>query len=181
MFLLSVEGAKTEQQYFNMFNDRDSLIHVRCLSKKKKSAPRQVLKEMERHIRKEGLRKNDEAWIVVDRDRWTEEQLTEIFEWSQRKPNYNFALSIPKFEYWLLLHFEDPGGVNSRECTVRLRRYLTEYDKGIEAQHFPEESIKEAIDRAKQKDSSICEKWSKAAGTTVYKLVESILNARGEA
>ncbi len=178
MFLLSVEGEKTEQQYFNMFNDRDSLVHVRCLSKRKKSAPHQILKEMEEHINKEGLRKNDEAWIVVDRDQWTEEQLMALYEWSQRKPNYNFALSNPKFEYWLLSHFEDPGGVNSRECSERLKRYIPDYDKGIEAHHFPEEKIREAIERAKQKDSPQCERWPITAGTTVYRLIESILNTR---
>ncbi len=175
MFLLSVEGEKTEQQYFNMFNDRDSLVHVRCLSKRNKNAPRQALKVIERHIKKEGLRKNDEAWIVVDSDQWIDEQLKELFEWSKRKPNFYFALSNPKFEYWLLLHFEDPGGVSFRECSEKLKRYIPDYDKGIEARHFPEKKIREAIERAKQKDSPQCEMWPVTTGTTVYRLVENIL------
>lgn len=178
MFLLSVEGEKTEQQYFNMFNDKHSLVHVRCLKKRSKSAPRQTLKELERHIKKEGLHIKDEAWVIVDKDQWTDLQLMALYEWSKKKPNYYFALSNPKFEYWLLLHFEDPGGVNSRECSERLKRHLPSYDKGIEAHHFPDEKIREAIERAKQKDISQSNRWPAIAGTTVYRVVENILKAR---
>ena len=64
-----------------------------------------------------------EAWLVVDKDQWTDDQLIKLLEWSQKADNYGFALSNPKFEYWLLLHFEDASGVkNSRDC-VEHKRY----------------------------------------------------------
>jgi hypothetical protein len=49
------------------------------------------------------------------------------------EPQY-FALSNPKFEYWLLLHFNDGTGIaSSRDCSDRLKRHLPGYDKGIDA------------------------------------------------
>jgi hypothetical protein len=33
----------------------------------------------------------------VDKDKWTDQQLIELFEWSQGRENYGFALSNPKF------------------------------------------------------------------------------------
>lgn len=83
------------------------------------------------HLEHEGLKSSDEAWLVVDKDQWTDEQLTQLHQWSLQQENYGFALSNPKFEYWLLLHFEDGTGVtSSRDCTERLKRWIPEYDKG---------------------------------------------------
>ena len=63
------------------------------------------------HLESEGLKPSDEAWLVVDKDQWTDEQLTQLHQWSLQQENYGFALSNPKFEYWLLLHFEDGTGI----------------------------------------------------------------------
>ena len=105
------------------------------------------------------------------------EQLTELFEWSQNKPNYNFALSNPKFEYWLLLHFGDvSGNISSKACSDRLEQALPDYDKKIKHNYFPDESIIDAIKRAQQRDNPPCKDWPRAPGTTVYRLVKSIIN-----
>ena len=69
----------------------------------------------------EGLKKSDEAWLVVDKDQWTDEQLSQLHQWSLKAKNYGFALSNPKFEFWLLLHFEDGSGVSSSQiCSQKL-------------------------------------------------------------
>ncbi len=114
---------------------------------------------------------------MVDKDNWTDEQLRELHAWAQARDNYGFALSNPKFEYWLLLHFEDGTGIASlRDCIERLKRYLPDYDKGIHTRKFNRERIEEAIRRARLRDDPPCFDWPRAlGGTTVYKLVESIL------
>ncbi|KPA08800.1 abortive phage resistance protein [Candidatus Magnetomorum sp. HK-1] len=124
LFVIAVEGAKTEPQYFTIFNNQQSIIRIHCL-KGAHSSPPYVLKRMLNYLRREDLRKKDEAWLVVDKDQWTDDQLIKLLEWSQKADNYGFALSNPKFEYWLLLHFEDATGIkNSRDCVERLKKYL---------------------------------------------------------
>src|SRR5258708_7347426 len=111
LFIVSAEGSKTEPQYFAIFNEPQSIVLVKCLRRKlTNSSPLQVLKKMEVYLRKESLRKTDEAWIVVDKDDWAEDQLQELQQWAKKNINYGFALSNPNFEYWLLLHFEDGKG-----------------------------------------------------------------------
>lgn len=120
-----------------------------------------------------------EAWLVVDKDQWTDEQLTELFNWSRKQDNYGFALSNPKFEYWLLLHFEDGNGITcSRDCSERLRRFYPEYNKGIDPRKITMGMVMDAIRRAKQRDNPRCLDWPRIiGGTTVYRLVENIQKA----
>ncbi|MCP4410324.1 MAG: RloB domain-containing protein [Gammaproteobacteria bacterium] len=97
IFFIASEGSKTEPTYFSVFNDTKSVIHVKCLKSRHDSAPPQVLKRMERHIKQEGLKSTDEAWLVVDKDSWTDEQLAELYGWSEGADKYGFALSNPKW------------------------------------------------------------------------------------
>ena len=55
IFILAVEGRKTERQYFEVFNDQNVII-VKCLKGKQDSSPPQVLARMETHLKKEGLK-----------------------------------------------------------------------------------------------------------------------------
>jgi hypothetical protein len=177
LFLIAVEGKKTEPEYFAIFNDQQSIIRVNCIKGRHDSSPPQVLKGMERHLRKEELKSSDEAWLVVGKDQWTDEQLAQLHAWAQERDNYGFALSNPKFEYWLLLHFEDGNAIaSSRDCTDRLKRYLPWYDKGIDRRKITRSGIDDAIRRACQRDNPPCADWPRTlGGTTVYKLVKSIL------
>jgi hypothetical protein len=177
LFVVATEGNKTEPQYFAMFNNQNSIIRVNCIKGRHDSSPTQVLNRMTKYLKKESLKASDEAWLVVDRDNWNEEQLTQLHEWSQKAKNYKFALSNPKFEYWLLLHFEDGTGIaSSRDCSDRLKRYLPEYDKGIDIRKVTLSMIQAAVSRAKQRDTPPCLDWPRDLGsTTVYRLVENIL------
>ncbi|WP_446008792.1 RloB family protein [Candidatus Electrothrix sp.] len=176
LFLIAAEGAKTEPQYFSLFNSRDATVRVNCLKCGHDSAPPQVLKRMTTWLKKNSLKDSDEAWLVVDKDQWTDAQLRELLTWSQTKKNYGFALSNPKFEYWLLLHFEDGKSIDtSRKCSERLRQYLKNYDKGIDLRKFTWDSISKAVHQAKLRDTPPCKDWPKNTGTTVYRLVEKFI------
>lgn len=180
LFVIAVEGVKTEPQYFVIFNAQQSVIRVNCLKGSHGSSPLQVLKRMEDHLSQERLKSSDEAWLVVDKDQWTDEQLNQLHAWAQKRDNYGFALSNPKFEYWLLLHFEDGVGIaSSRDCSDRLKRQLPGYDKDINARKITRKGIDDAIRRARERDNPPCADWPRApGGTTVYKLVENILIAQ---
>lgn len=179
IFILAVEGIKTEPQYFAIFNDQNSVIRVNCLKGRHDSSPPRVLARMEKHLKKERLKKSDEAWLVVDKDQWTHEQLSQLHQWSQHANIYGFALSNPKFEFWLLLHFDDGGGVSSSQiCSQKLKRYLPDYDKRIDIRKISDSMITDAIRRAKQRDNPPCNDWPRTTGTTVYKLIENILKSQ---
>lgn len=176
LFIIAAEGINTEPQYFDLFSSNDYIVDVKCL-KGKNSAPHEVLKRMTGYLRKSRFRKTDEAWLVVDKDEWTNDQIDVLYMWSQLSTNYGFALSNPKFEYWLLLHFEDGHrSPNSNECTRRLNSYLPEYNKNIKRGTFTREQFQAAIQRAKIHDNPPCPDWHRnTVGTTVYRLVEKIL------
>jgi len=176
MFVIATEGAMTEPIYFCMFNDGRKTIHVKQLKGGKKSAPRQVLARMQRHLADEGLRASDEAWLVVDTDEWSTQDLNALYLWSTGRANYGFAVSNPKFEYWLLLHFEDGNGVSSTsQCTTRLASSLPSFEKACLETNKLRPGVQQAINRAKKRDNPPCTKWPLKTGTTVYKLVEKLV------
>ncbi len=179
MFVLATEGSKTESQYFEIFKDRNLVVHIEFLKKKGDSAPPQVLDRMRNYLKRKGLKDSDEAWLVVDKDQWTDYQLLQLYEWAQEADNYGFALSNPKFEFWLLLHFENGDGVsNSKTCSRKLERHMPGCEKGIDARKISNHRIEKAVERAKNRDKPACRDWPRNTGRTVYRLVENILKSR---
>lgn len=176
LFIIAVEGTKTEPQYFGIFNDGNPVIHVTCVKGNHHSSPPQVLKRIKDYLKQESLRVSDEAWLVVDKDSWTDDQLALLHKWSKSSEHYGFAVSNPKFEYWLLLHFEDGGGIStSYKCSKQLKRYLPNYSKGIDRRVFTLTKVRDAVDRASTRDTPRCKDWPRSTGTTVYRLVERLL------
>jgi len=178
--VIGTEGRVTEPEYFTilrvLYPDSDCLLKPARTSSSNCSSPQEVLQSVERWISKNGpLKKSDEAWLVVDKDSWTREQLRELSDWVSEANEHRFgrglALSDPKFEYWLLLHFEDTNAANSDDCTRQLKKHLPSYDKHIGDRDFSQQRIQLAISRARQRDGH-----SGGASTTVYKLVESFLS-----
>ena len=107
----------------------------------------------------------------MDKDQWTDDQLQVLCDWASSRENYGLAVSNPKFEYWLLLHFEEGKGVStSRACSEKLKTHLPNYDKGVLGARISEEQVQQAVGRAKRRDQH-----GESIGSTVYKLVERIL------
>jgi hypothetical protein len=178
MFVLATEGTKTEPLYFIMFNNDDTVVHVKHLMGNKQNSPMHVLKRMHDYLKDNHLKDGDEAWLIVDRDLWPEDQLMQLHDWSQTNSRYGLAVSNPKFEYWLLLHFEDGKGiVNSKQCTKRLERHLPHFEKGHVEVDKLQSGINDATKRARRKDTPPCVDWPRTTGTTVYRLVEKLKKA----
>lgn len=174
LFVIATEGWITEPQYFAIFKNKNTTIKIECLKDKNKSSPEQVLKRMKKYIKENELKRTDQAWLVVDKDQWTDNQLEQLYQWSKQANNYALAVSNPKFEYWLLLHFEDAKRVSTAsQCDQKLKQYLPNYKKKIEANKLIPH-IQTAVNRAKQKDNPPCQKWHKTTGTTVYRLIEHL-------
>ncbi len=182
LFVVVAEGCVTEPKYFNILKRRYSTaLDIKCLKKGDRSAPTHVLKRIKQYLNNISLREGDQAWLVIDRDNWKDEQLRPLIAWQNEADNRGVAVSNPKFEYWLLLHFEDGYGINSaRGCDDRLKRHLPDYDKQIVDTNFSLEMMGQAVERARQRDTPPCKDWPRTTGTTVYRLVQEILKMERE-
>ena len=61
-------------------------------------------------MRAEEFREGDEAWIIVDVDTWDETEFSQLLDWTKKDPRHHLAISNPKFELFLIMHFERRGG-----------------------------------------------------------------------
>jgi hypothetical protein len=177
IIVVASEGRVTEVEYLNQLNDTRTTVHLHCIRKGDRNSPEQVLAAIKTHLKAERLQKRDEAWVVVDTDTWGDDALRALHDWSLGRECYGLAVSNPKFELWLLLHFEDGKGA----CTPalvdrRLGKHITVRSKHAVGSWLTEDSIKGAIARARAKDSPPCGDWPRnPPGTTVYRLVERFL------
>ncbi len=160
-----------------MLNSQE--VRVKCLRVRGKSSPKDVLKRMKKELNRTSMRLGDEAWLVVDKDKWSDEQLQLLHEWVCEKRGSvvkrGLAVSNPKFELWLLLHFADAVSVNSSaSCDNELNKYLPGYKKNIPKGVFDNEKMDKAVVRAEKLDTPPCLGWPHRTGTTIYRLVKSM-------
>jgi hypothetical protein len=177
-FIISAEGAKTEVEYFTILKSFSDHI-IKILNRDAgKSSPDKVLKDLKVTLAKEKMRKNDEAWIVIDVDSWAEEKIQEVIEFTKEKQNQHCAISNPKFEYWLLMHFETPkNALTSAGCDAAIKKHILNYNKGIPSSKIKIGNVTNAITRAKVRHTGTEFDYPKGNnnGSTVYLLVDKLL------
>lgn len=180
IIVISTEGQITEREYFRCIQELfapNCKIDFAGAGSSNCSHPREVLAKMKGYLAEAGgLKSGDEAWLVVDKDEWGEDQFEPLRRWISEKHERGckrgIALSDPDFEYWLLLHFKDTGVRNRDDCLNRLRRYLPSYDKHIQPGKYSEAKVRAAIERAKRRDHPN----ARSGGhSTVYLLVSDML------
>ena len=175
-FVIAMEGDSTELDYFSNLQKYCPLITIKSIRSRHHSSPKNVLRKMRELLRSNPLQRQDQAWIVIDRDQWPEDQLLEVKKWADSDPKHGLALSNPNFEFWLLLHFEHfKGSITPKVCSERLGRYLLDYDKSLNDRDFPLTVIHQAVQRA-QAIQRFERDWPNQSGmTTVFQLVSEIL------
>lgn len=181
-FIISTEGAVTERLYFENLSRQLKNISIKVLRTKTASAPHQVLERMQRELRAKALSKTDEAWLVIDKDLWTDRQIDALFNWQRQHKRHGVVVSNPKFEAWVLLHFEDGHGVRtSQQCDARLSHHDPSIRK-TNLPNFPLDTVQIAVKRAKNNRSVLIVDWPRSPlATTVYRLVERMLEAESDA
>jgi len=111
MIIIATEGSVTEVEYFSQLQEHAVLSSLRFQIKvipptENKSAPNQVIKSLTNFKREYQIKANDELWMVIDRDRWTVQMLSEIHRQCKQK-GIGLCISNPCFELWLILHYQD--------------------------------------------------------------------------
>jgi hypothetical protein len=179
LVIIASEGEKTEKQYFESDLFRNPRVQVKVLETKKGfSAPDYVLQRLKDFARETDLQPDDELWLVVDKDRWPEQNLKRVCSHAVRgrKQKARIAVSNPCFELWLFLHHADwdTPSPSSRQVEEELRRLLGNYNKSnLDIERF-QGRIEIAVSRAKQLDVAPSKRWPENPGTHVYRLVEVI-------
>lgn len=174
---ISAEGT-TERDYFSMDVFKDSAYAIKFPKDIHPSRrnPEAVLKRFEKMLREEDFRKGDIAWLVVDVDSYAESELQQLLEWESEDPRHHVAISNPKFELFLALHFANASGcTTSASVDAELKRRMRQYKKRLSPRQFDRDSILAACNRSELRrrngDSAIPD-----PGTTdVHKLVRQLI------
>lgn len=197
---LSSVRRKTEQIYFEAFKEKMEALNVHVVVLRKdeedKCDPDPVsvykrLCEFKEHYQ---ISDDDELWMVIDRDRWHQRNLSYLAQKCHQNSNMNFCVSNPAFELWLMLHLIGVEELSDQEkaeikknrkirkggdpfLKKKMRELLGAYN---ESKYDTERLLKEgnisvAIERAAALDVSPADRWPNTLGTRVYLLAKSIL------
>ena len=175
---VSAEGA-TERDYFRMAVFKDARASVKYPKNVHPSRrnPTAVLKRLQKEIGSKGLRTGDEACVVVDVDD-NEGELGDLLEWCDSHPGYHLAVSNPKFELFLVMHFERANGcTTAAKVDAALKRYMLGYDKRLTPTQFSLAEVKCAVENARAKRAACTSGIPGPGMTDAFKLVESLLGA----
>ena len=167
IIVIAAEGMVTEPEYFvrlKSFKKGTSIAIVDNYGNG--SDPVKVLDRMRKYLKENPLEENDEAWIVVDQDRWTSAQMAELRNWVNENPaQYHIAVSKKKFEHWLKLHTR-----GDEDAEEKYNRSLSGKDKHIPDGFINKVRVQNAVERARRLATT-----SRSVGN-IYELVEKFLS-----
>ena len=195
--LIVCEGEKTEPQYLAEIcqEKRLSTAHVHVQHGVFGTEPIQVVEYAEHlfctgdRARAIEARSFDRVFVVIDRDqhRTYFDALAKLDALNDRLTNdekkavsFHRIASVPCFELWLLLHFENiQAPLHRREVYERLRAHLPGYDKG-QPGHWG--TTKEFLGQAMQRATERIEATNAYNGTEPYtdmgRLVQTLLTLK---
>lgn len=199
LIVIASEGKDTERIYFKALAKEytNPRVHVHILERsvyeQNNSSPEHVLKQLNDYKSQYELEADDELWLVVDKDRWTEAMLSRVATECSQEVAMHMALSNPCFELWLLLHIEDAASLTPEEqkqwmenrrksknadpyLKVRLRQKMEAYHESSYDALVLIAHVEDAILRARALDKNPTDRWPQTLGTRVHLLAESIMN-----
>ena len=195
LVVIAAEGFETENLYFEAMKAelKAANVHVEVLHREKdgESSPEHVLEQIKGFIQEYNIEEDDELWIVVDRDKWTNKMLSGVARHCSQNKTLRFCVSNPCFELWLLLHLddvtvyseEDKKQLSANRKSTRhktwLKHKLSEIMGGYNEADYDANrllpDIETAITRAVALDIKPEDRWPQIVGTRVYRLALSIM------
>lgn len=174
LFVIVTEG-KTEENYFTMLKKlKKENIEVVCKQGKHPSV-NHLISTINKEIENRDLNMYAECWIILDTDILSNTDVGNLKAWlcsTNSAPKKSLGLSSPKFEYWLILHFELPNvHISNANCITYLKKWIPNYEKPFKNCEIIKSRISTACDNAKQKD--ICLE-SANNGTNLHHLVSRL-------
>jgi hypothetical protein len=165
--LIVTEGRKTEPLYLEEIRSAYQLhsANVEVQPGLLGTAPIQVVRYAQQLFEEGDLHRGirprsfDQVYAVFDRDDhesyFNAVSLAESMDGKLRNDNreavgFRAVASVPCFEFWLLLHFEEVGApIHRDEVIRRLKQYLPNYEKGAGGTFaLTRERLQDALQRA---------------------------------
>ena len=195
--LIVSEGSKTEPHYFDEIRNEFKLhtANVQVQPSAWGTDPKNVV-DYANHLFIDGdAQKNirprsfEKVYVVFDRDDHTNyfEALAiakklngTLLNDVRQRLEFHAMPSIPCFELWLLLHFEDIHHMLHRnEVYQRLRTHIPSYSKGMDnCFEVTKEFFSIACDRANRLSENSDPHIDTTPYTDIHKLVELLINLR---
>ncbi len=196
--LIVSEGTKTEPSYFEEIREtyRLNTANVVVRPCDYGTAPQQIVDYAHDLFLKGDLHRKiaprafESIFVVFDRDEHTtyhnalqqaESLNGTLKNDAKQKVTFQAIASVPCFELWLLLHFEDiQSPLHRTEAFQRLKKHIPNYDKGMKgAFALTQENLEIACKRAKR----LAEKSTAYDGTEpftdVHSLVDGLVKMEG--
>jgi len=191
LFAIACEGGVREPAYFKLFSYMSRKVTVDVIEEvisdeematihQNRSAPKWVLDRAMRYVDKEGLSAEDELWFVLDKDRWSDEQLREIFQYCGQQPNWNIVISNPCFEVWLYFHKKENILISDSESCANFKKEISNFTKGGYHPLDYIADINQAAINARKSDPDTSHFMPIHKVTKVYMLAESIMTFVGK-
>jgi hypothetical protein len=187
LFAIVCEGGKREPDYFKKFQYLSKKIKVdvieSCVTDDEmqiyfddKSSPKWVLERAIKYIDKVGLIDEDDLWIVIDRDKWKEDQIRELASYCDENKNWHLVVSNPCFEVWLYFHMKSDITLSEAISCHEFKAEIGRFDRGGYNPLIFIQRFQEAILNAKATDSDPDHFLPKHKETKVYQLGEAIVS-----
>lgn len=185
LFAIACEGSVRERDYFECFEVLSSRISVDLIADvdedgnvvvSHNSSPDHVLQRAQVYANNTDLIDGDQMWIVVDVDRWPEEQLSILAQECYSR-GWNLAISNPCFEVWLCYHMEEdiPDGGEIKDSGYFKNHLSLLTIEGYSPEVYSPLAFN-AIEVAKAKDTNPGMRIPLYKVTHVYRLMEQMKN-----
>lgn len=163
IFVIAAEGSDTELFYFRHIKSLlerlqlGRLVKVEPLErptilskagkpeKDTRSDAEAVIELLDGYRSKYSIKEGDELWCIIDRDRWLARNIAAAAQHCRQK-DYEFCMTTPCFEFWLLLHLFDLSSfsetdqaallTNRRDSPGNRTRTEHELNEGMKAQQL---------------------------------------------
>lgn len=191
LFVIACEGRVTEKEYFESLIEAFDLkrVQVKVLdSKQNKSSPLQVVKRMASFVaaNEDKVKESDELWLVMDVDHGItgkhKHNLKRALDLAS-KARYFVAISNPRIELWLVLHWENCPSESDCQAKDWLENRVSQLGGFNPKKRVDIEALRanggvvKAIERGRELDLNPDYRIPDFPSTRIYLLTEAIRRA----
>ena len=113
LIVIASEGKDTEKIYFRAlakeFSNPRVHVHIleRSLEEENSSSPEHVLKQLNEYKQTYDLESDDELWLVIDKDRWTDAMLSYVATSCSQDGFMNLLMTHrSSYNMWMMQYHE---------------------------------------------------------------------------